>query len=96
LPDARQLSHVAFDHQIEVAVEPAAAARNAGASNRKRKAATQDALGNRREPDEAGADINDDELFAALERYAKEVGMSKAEVVRACLMAEFGPLLPRS
>jgi len=32
----------------------------------------------------------DDELMAALERHAKEVGMSEAEVVRACLIAEFG------
>lgn len=32
----------------------------------------------------------DDELMAALERHAEEVGMSKAEVVRACLIAEFG------
>lgn len=37
----------------------------------------------------------DDELFVALERYAKEVGLSKAEVVRRCLLAEFGPLPDR-
>jgi hypothetical protein len=35
----------------------------------------------------------DDELFAALECYAKEVGLSKAEVVKRCLWAEFGPLI---
>ena len=33
----------------------------------------------------------DDELFVALERYAKELGLSTAEAVRRCLWAEFGP-----
>jgi hypothetical protein len=33
----------------------------------------------------------DDELLSALERYAKEVGMSKAEVVKMCLLREFRP-----
>lgn len=32
----------------------------------------------------------DDELFAVLERYAEEAGISKGEVVRRCLQAEFG------
>lgn len=38
----------------------------------------------------------DDELFAALERYAEEAGISKGEVVRRCLRAEFGPPPPPS
>ena len=37
----------------------------------------------------------DDELMAALERYAKEIGMSKADVVKQCLWAEFGPQPPQ-
>ncbi len=32
-----------------------------------------------------------DELFVALACYAKELGLSKAEVVRRCLWVEFGP-----
>jgi metal-responsive CopG/Arc/MetJ family transcriptional regulator len=38
----------------------------------------------------------DNELLSALERYAKEVDMTKAEVVRACLLAEFGPHVAKS
>jgi hypothetical protein len=33
----------------------------------------------------------DNNLLAALEHYARAVGLSKAEVVRRCLLAELGP-----
>jgi hypothetical protein len=33
----------------------------------------------------------DDALFSALRRYAEEAGVSMAQAVRQCLLAEFGP-----